>query len=100
MNRFQQFEDGLTELVAADMSNKKTQTASHNDQSVDNLIQEFSIKRKELIAFFKSLNPKTHHHRSFHPRIKAYMKPVDLLFFIAEHDDHHLTDISEIIANR
>jgi len=32
-----------------------------------------------------------------HPRLKVKMTPVDLAFFDAEHDDHHLLKISDII---
>lgn len=35
---------------------------------------------------------------SVHPRLKVVMNPVDLAFFDAEHDDHHLVRISEIIS--
>jgi hypothetical protein len=35
---------------------------------------------------------------SIHPRLKVPMTPVDLAMFDAEHDDHHLLRISEIIS--
>jgi hypothetical protein len=35
---------------------------------------------------------------SLHPRLKVMMTPVDLALFDAEHDDHHLVTISEIIS--
>ncbi|MFT4669296.1 MAG: hypothetical protein ACI9M9_001964 [Flavobacteriaceae bacterium] len=31
-----------------------------------------------------------------HPRLKVLMRPVDLLFFVAEHDDHHLATIVKL----
>ena len=34
---------------------------------------------------------------SLHPRLKVNMTPVDLAWFDAEHDDHHLVKINEII---
>ena len=34
---------------------------------------------------------------SLHPRLKVPMTPVDLAWFDAEHDDHHLVKINEII---
>ncbi|HET9486764.1 MAG TPA: hypothetical protein VFO54_04995, partial [Chryseosolibacter sp.] len=33
---------------------------------------------------------------SLHPRLNVMMNPVDLAYFDAEHDDHHLVKISEI----
>jgi hypothetical protein len=32
-----------------------------------------------------------------HPRLNQPMRVVDLLFFVAEHDDYHLARISELI---
>jgi hypothetical protein len=33
-----------------------------------------------------------------HPRLKRPMRLIDLCFFIAEHDDHHLTIVSRLLA--
>ena len=35
---------------------------------------------------------------SLHPRLKMQMTPVDLAWFDAEHDDHHLVKIQNLIA--
>ena len=35
-----------------------------------------------------------------HPRLKQPMRLVDHLYFVAEHDDHHLAKIWEMIARR
>lgn len=96
LNRFLQFEKGLPELVAADMSNKKTEKANHNASSIDQLIANFNTQREELILQFQKLSKETQMHQAFHPRLKMMMRPVDLLFFIAEHDSHHLVNIQDI----
>ena len=33
---------------------------------------------------------------ALHPRLKEQIRVIDLVFFIAEHDDHHLARISEL----
>ena len=33
---------------------------------------------------------------SLHPRLRQPMSVVDLCFFVAEHDDHHLRTIDEL----
>jgi hypothetical protein len=33
---------------------------------------------------------------AWHPRLKVRIRVLDLVFFIAEHDDHHLARISEL----
>jgi hypothetical protein len=35
-----------------------------------------------------------------HPRLKQPMRLVDHLFFVAEHDDHHLALIRELLDAR
>lgn len=99
LNRFEQFEKLFPELVAADMTNKKTELSNHNEQHIDKLIEDFRLERQKLIYTVNQLSEKSQKHRALHPRIKTMMKPVDLLFFIAEHDDHHLTSIKKIIKN-
>lgn len=99
MNRLKQFDKGLPELVASDMSNNKTEKANHNDFSIHQLIANFNIQREELILQFRKLSKEAHRHKAFHPRLKMTMRPVDLLFFIAEHDDHHLVNIQDISIN-
>jgi uncharacterized damage-inducible protein DinB len=97
LNRFEQFEQGLTELVAADMANQKTEKSNHNVLDIEVLLENFTINRQILLDKVKLFSEKTQNHMAFHPRIKTMMKPVDLLFFIAEHDNHHITSIIEII---
>ncbi len=97
INRFLQFENLVPELVHADMSNQKTEQASHNEKSIQDLIDSFQRERKKLIDTYDSLSLEAQNHAALHPRIKMPMKPVDLLFFVAEHDDHHLTSIDMLI---
>lgn len=94
--RFQEFHKKSKELVGADMSNQKTKASNHNQQSLDTLLNDFQTARKKLIEFYHTLNEESQQHQALHPRIKQLMRPVDLLFFIAEHDDHHITSIIEI----
>ncbi|MBT8233879.1 MAG: DinB family protein [Saprospiraceae bacterium] len=98
INRFDQFEKGLPELVHADMSNQKTKEANHNESNIDNLLEKFKHERDQLISTFKNLSEKALNHKSLHPRLKVIMQPVDLLFFVAEHDDHHITSM-KLLAN-
>ena len=45
----------------------------------------------------EKLGDTTQAFRSMHPRLQVLMLPVDIAFFTAEHDDHHLADMREII---
>jgi len=35
-----------------------------------------------------------------HPRLKTPMRLVDHLYFVAEHDDHHLARIWELLGDK
>jgi hypothetical protein len=39
-------------------------------------------------------------HTLEHPRLKAPMRAIDHLYFVAEHDDHHLAMIEEFLRAR
>ena len=84
-------------LRAADMSNAKTNKAHHNDRPIHELLDEFAFKRIIFISRLESLDDETQEFQSMHPRLQVHMKPVDMAFFTAEHDDHHLASIREII---
>jgi hypothetical protein len=84
-------------LRPADMDNVKTEDANHNENTIQHLISDFSIKRNRLIRRFHKLDNLTQQFESMHPRLKVLMKPVDMAFFIAEHDDHHLASMREIV---
>jgi len=84
-------------LKAADMTNKLTNEAHHNDESLSGLLFNFNNFRNSLLTRFEQMEDSMHEITSLHPRLKILMRPVDMAFFIAEHDDHHLTGIRDII---
>ncbi len=96
-NRFLQFEDGVPELVAADLKNTKTAEADHNEQSIESMIQKFTLERGGLLRTITGLSENAQKHTALHPRLKTPMRPIDLMFFVAEHDTHHLTSIRSIL---
>lgn len=85
-------------LRAADMSNAKTYEANHNAKTLHELINEFKVKRDHYVIYFEQLNEDTQKFRAMHPRLQTLVRPVDIAYFTAEHDDHHLADIRFIIA--
>jgi hypothetical protein len=95
--RIDDFITGKETLRPADMTNKKTERADHNQKSIQQLIRDFRIKRSEFISRLEKLDDKTQRARAMHPRLQMIMKPVDMAFFTAEHDDHHLATIREIV---
>jgi hypothetical protein len=94
--RIDEYLAGNTTLHAADMSNRKTYEASHNEVPVITILKAFRKARHELVDRLESLNADVFEHAALHPRLNVQMRLVDMLFFQAEHDDYHLARISEL----
>ena len=84
-------------LRAADMSNTKTEKADHNSKTIPELLKQFSEARNKLINKVENMDEATAAITALHPRLQKPMRLVDSLFFVAEHDDHHLTKIRELL---
>ena len=94
-----QIQTRTAELIAADMSNQKTHTADHDERRIEDLLSDFKVSREQLVTKLKSLNEEDLEKSSFHPRLKVPMKTVELAYFVAEHDDHHLAQITALIED-
>ena len=91
------FLSGNEVLRAADLRNTKTHEAAHNKKRIEELMQLFSSARNTLISKVKDVNEATASLTCLHPRLKTPMRLIDHLFFIAEHDDHHLAKLRELL---
>lgn len=94
--RVDEYLAGNAALHAADMSNRKTYEASHNEVPISTILNAFRTARSELVARLESLDADLFARSALHPRLNAQMRLVDMLFFQAEHDDYHLARISEL----
>ncbi len=97
MGRLSDFAAGLEVLRAADLANRKTHEAEHNSKSVAELLQSFRAERLEFVRRLESFDEGFILRTALHPRLKKQMRVTDLTFFIAEHDDHHLAKITELL---
>ena len=94
--RIDEYLAGNSALHAADMSNRKTHDANHNDVTADSILKAFRAARHEIVNRLESFDPEIFERSALHPRLNVPMRLVDMLFFQAEHDDYHLARISEI----
>jgi uncharacterized damage-inducible protein DinB len=97
MGRINDFLDNKEELRAADMTNKKTHEAGHNNKPVIRLITQFAEARMRLIHCVCEFDETVVTRTALHPRLKQPMRLIDSLFFVAEHDDHELTKIRSLL---
>lgn len=97
LGRLEDLATGLEELRVADLTNQRTHKANHNAAAIAVLLQQFSEQRQLLVNRLFQLEPPQLLTSSLHPRLKTPMRIIDLAYFVAEHDDHHLAGIREIM---
>ena len=95
--RIEDFLSGKQTLRAADMTNSRTSQANHNQKKAAELVKQFSSARRKLIEKVQNADEATASLRALHPRLQQPMRLIDSLFFVAEHDDHHLAKIRELM---
>ena len=92
-SRLVDFLDGKETLTPADLENRKTHEAHHDKTPPGILLKSFRQARERLVERLEQLPPEAFGKTSRHPRLEAPMRLINLLEFIAEHDDHHLARI-------
>ena len=95
--RIEEYVASADVLHAADMTNRKTYDAHHNDVSMAEILRGFRDARTKTIGRIAELDDEMFARTAVHPRLNVPMRLVDLLFFTAEHDDYHLTRIAELV---
>jgi len=95
-NRLDDYEAGRETLHAADIENRKTHEANHNAGKIENILSSFRAERMEFVRRLDEYDEAFIQKTALHPRLQMQIRVVDLCFFIAEHDDHHLARISEL----
>jgi uncharacterized protein (TIGR03083 family) len=97
LGRLDDYAAGLDELTPADMSNRATDEADFNAQPPDAVLADFRAVRAEFVARLAALSDDEIGRAARHPRLDQPMRVLDLMVFAAEHDDHHLAGITEIL---
>ncbi|HEY1264665.1 MAG TPA: DinB family protein [Terriglobales bacterium] len=97
LERVEDYVKGAELLIAADLTNRKTQEANHNRRLVEEILRDFRNARAALMKRAEALPAALHSRTALHPRLKTPLRLVDHLYFVAEHDDHHLARIWELV---
>jgi uncharacterized damage-inducible protein DinB len=85
-------------LTVADLSNRKTHDANHNQRPIGEILAEFRSARSRLLKRVQTIEPAILARSIPHPRLRTPMRLVDHLYFVAEHDDHHLAHIWDLLS--
>jgi uncharacterized damage-inducible protein DinB len=97
MGRLDDFSAGEKSLRPADLQNRKTYEANHNAKPIHDLLASFRSARSEFVQRLDTFDEAFIQRSALHPRLKIQMRVIDLAFFVAEHDDHHLAHITALI---
>jgi uncharacterized damage-inducible protein DinB len=95
--RLEDFKFSKEVLTAADMSNEKTNTAGHNEKTLQQLLEEFSTERQKILEAIYWYDDVFLSRISRHPRLNQPVRVIDILYFVAEHDDHHIARIQNLV---
>jgi hypothetical protein len=94
--RLEDYARGLDTLRPADVTNRKTFEAGHNDAATEDLLARFRAARRRLVRRLEALSAEGVAATAVHPRLGKRMRVIDMAVFVAEHDDHHLASITEL----
>ena len=93
LRRIDEMVNGVSPLSPAVFEPRK----DYVHKSAGEVLAYFADSRIKNLSRYKTLSEADCTRASLHPRLKVLMNPVDLAFFDAEHDDHHLVKIGEIL---
>ena len=94
--RLDDFLAGAPVLRAADITNRATHAARHNERDIRELVAGFRAARERVAARLDGFGESDFARASVHPRLKTPMRLVDAVAFVCEHDDYHLARMSEL----
>jgi uncharacterized damage-inducible protein DinB len=94
--RLDDFLAGAEVLRAADLTNRRTHEANHNERPLTDLLQAFRRERERFVARLDAWDAELISRIALHPRLKQPMRVIDMALFTAEHDDHHLARMTEL----
>jgi uncharacterized damage-inducible protein DinB len=85
------------QLALADLRNRKTDESDYSARELEEILAEFRAARGKLLKRLEELDASLFGRAIPHPRLKMPLRLVDHLYFVAEHDDHHLARIWELV---
>jgi uncharacterized damage-inducible protein DinB len=97
MARVDDYINNESQLTVADLTNRKTFAAQHNQRPIEEILADFRGARAQLLRKVENIDRVIFARTALHPRMKTPMRLGDHLYFVAEHDDHHLAYIWAMI---
>jgi len=95
--RYDDFMAGEKELRPADIHNRRTKESDFHSFDIKELLKSFRESREKLVDNLYGLSEEQAALTAHHPRLDQPMRLIDSYYFAAEHDDHHLARITDMI---
>ena len=96
--RLSEFLNHAGVLLAADMKNRATEIADHRSVPIAEIIRRLTAGREALACRLEEVKEDQVGIAAIHPRLQKPMRLLDWVYFVAEHDDHHLAQARRSIA--
>jgi uncharacterized damage-inducible protein DinB len=85
-------------LSSADLQNRATDGANYWNVPIADILVRLAEGREQLVERLESLTEEEVGISAIHPRLRRPMRILDWVFFVSEHDDHHLAFARATIA--
>ena len=96
--RLNEFLNRAEVLSAADIENRATEFADYRNVPVPEIIRRLTVGREALVRRLEVLTEEQVAIVAVHPRLRMAMRLLDWVYFVAEHDDHHLARARRAIS--
>lgn len=96
LGRVEDILSGTSRLREADLTNRKTHAEQHNSKPVEKILRNFRMARLKLVEQVENSDEEIIERVAIHPRLGQPMRLLDLVYFVVEHDDHHLARIRQL----
>jgi len=82
------------------MSRRNSHRASHDEADLPVLLEALGVARAQWTSRLRALTTTDFARSARHPRLDQPMRLIDHCVFVAEHDDHHLGRILQLLGDR
>jgi DinB superfamily len=96
--RLHEFLSRADVLSPADIANRRTESGGHRHMPIANIIARLASGRAPFISRLEALTETEVAIVAVHPRLQKPMRLLDWVYFLAEHDDHHLALARGVLA--
>lgn len=95
--RVDDFEQRRTKLCDISLRDQEPIIRMQGTRTLGDLLEEFRLKRLAFANRVERLHRRSLEHVAYHPCQDRTMRPMDMLLWIAEHDDHHLASMRMLL---